>query len=66
MYKLYWCFNVLIIAVNGAEISWGHLKELYYKERAQTDDSGLAFLSKIKFENVAHDKVLKNRGVAVT
>ena len=37
---------------NGTEIHWSHLKELYDKNRAQANDSGLALLPKIKFEHV--------------
>lgn len=31
---------------------WGHVKELYSKNRAQEDDVGLALLPKLKYEHV--------------
>ena len=33
-------------------ISWDHLKELYTKNRAQADDTGLALIPKLKFEHI--------------
>lgn len=33
-------------------ISWDHLKELYTKNRAQANDTGLALIPKIKFEHI--------------
>eukprot|EP00731_Ephydatia_muelleri_P000111 Em0001g111a len=37
---------------NGMPISWDHLKELYTKNRAQADDTGLALIPKLKFEHI--------------
>ena len=34
------------------DISWGHLMELYGKNRAKTHDAGLALLPKLKYEHV--------------
>ena len=37
---------------NGMDISWDHLLELYTKNRAQADDTGLAVIPKLKYEHV--------------
>ena len=34
------------------DISWDHLLELYTKNRAQADDTGLAVIPKLKYEHV--------------
>ena len=43
------------------EISWDHLTELYTKNRAQADDTGLALIPKLKYEHVYFTSYSKMR-----